>query len=259
MRRLLVAGDTHGNVVHAAYLADEAQRLGCDAIFQVGGWGFTWPGTNLLEPLSRLLRSAGVPMYFIDGNHENFPDLAARGLSRAPAITPLGSSAQEEPVVFYVPRGHLWVWEGTRFVAMGGAVSIDQASRVGGVSWWREEAITHADLERAAKNLAGSPGPVDVFISHDAPAGIPYIEDWVGPPMDAVSQLSCRNREALGRVVEAARPAFLVHGHYHVAYSDEMMLRDGTVVPVRGLDSDQGQRTFMVLDLPFTRTTECGP
>ncbi|MGH2719383.1 MAG: metallophosphoesterase family protein [Actinomycetota bacterium] len=248
--RLLVAGDTHGNLDHAAYLAHEAQRLGCDAIFQVGDWGYTWPETNLLSPLTKLLRRAGVPMYFIDGNHENFPDLAHRGLLRATAITPLVSAA-EEPVVFYVPRGHLWVWEGTRFMAMGGAVSIDQASRVEGVSWWRDEAITQADLDRAARNLAASPGPVDVFISHDAPSGISYIENWVGMPMDAVSLLSRGNREALRTAVEAARPALLLHGHYHVAYHDELALSDGTVVQVRGLDSDQGQRTYMVLDLPL--------
>ena len=45
----------------------------------------------------------------------------------------------EKPFVAYLKRGKVYSIDGFRFLVLGGALSIDKASRVSGRSWWRQE------------------------------------------------------------------------------------------------------------------------
>src|SRR5580693_4871136 len=86
-RRILVAGDWHGNEDWAVsvlrgvpgMLAGEPRRL----ILQLGDFG-VWPdraGQHYLARVAALLAEVDAELWFIDGNHEDFPQLArlARG------------------------------------------------------------------------------------------------------------------------------------------------------------------------------------
>ena len=86
-RRILVAGDWHGNEDWAlsvirrvpSLLAHEPRRL----ILQLGDFGI-WPdqaGQHYLARVAALLAEVDAELWFIDGNHEDFPQLArlARG------------------------------------------------------------------------------------------------------------------------------------------------------------------------------------
>lgn len=145
---------------------------------------------------------------------ENTSSLIRRRKARtnccaAASRTDVCSQLAHRPHITYAPRGARWTWRGIRFLAAGGAVSVDREWREPGETWWEEEAITEADVLRS---IAG--GPADVVVSHDSPAGV----DAMGPETcgdkDA-DPASWRNREQLRRIVDAVPPRLLVHGHYH--------------------------------------------
>ncbi|MFZ1382538.1 MAG: metallophosphoesterase family protein [Scrofimicrobium sp.] len=167
---------------------------------------------------------------FIDGNHEDFGELKklpnnSEGLG------------QVSDNVFYIPRGTVWQWRGTRFAGLGGAVSIDRQTRTPGRSWFPEEAITASDVANAKQA-----GTVDVLFTHDAPLP-PVPKRSFGPTIDADCDQSIAY---VAEVVSALRPNLVIHGHYHLAYvnGDEV---PGTLIV--GLDCDMGLARDNYVDL----------
>lgn len=131
-RRLLVAGDVHGDVAWFEGLCSRSAELGCDAVLQLGDFGY-WPHVpDVLKFLRRVTSSAvrfDQTVYWIDGNHENHAALCT-----LPATADGFVELTDRCV--YLPRGHRWTWNGVRFGALGGAFSIDWRERRVGTSWW---------------------------------------------------------------------------------------------------------------------------
>jgi len=231
--KTLVAGDWHGNLMHAERVMREAARLGATRVLQIGDFGYGWsllekpsPGSNnycaFTQEISRLALEVKIPVYWIDGNHENFDLLEAAG-----------AFAQNEPVgllpdVTYLPRGVTLEWGGQRWLFLGGAHSVDKAHRTPHQSWWEQEELDLRDVARAlghvndlrtedfSRGLA-RPRPIDVMAVHDAPLHSLVPGDhsvWAHKDQDTRP-----NREKLMQVALQARPALLVHGHYHVRYT----------------------------------------
>lgn len=124
--RLLVAGDTHGNQLHWEHvLLPAAREHQVDAIVQLGDLGY-WPltgeGLDYLAWLSAELDDADLSVIFVDGNHEDH-----RALRQLPA-RPDGFVEVTDRIL-WAPRGHRWTWQGVRFLALGGAYSIDRQYR----------------------------------------------------------------------------------------------------------------------------------
>ncbi len=110
----------------------------------------------------------GCTFCFIDGNHENFERLAE--LPDAPLFG--GTVGQASEHVFHLRRGQVYEIEGKSFFCMGGAMSIDKAVRTEGVSWWRGENITTADMRRGIEALAAHGSKVDYVLTHTPPERI---------------------------------------------------------------------------------------
>lgn len=224
--RIAFAGDWHMNTTWATYAIRRARQLGAEVVVHCGDFGWTFPA-DYLAAIDEAL--GDMPLLFVDGNHENF-DVLYR--------VPVGEDGLRRLSrnVFHLPRGFRWEWGGVRFMALGGAYSVDRPWRKSGESWWVEEMVTPEQVMAAA---AG--GPVDVLVSHDCPAGvvIPGIDDRQGPaPWPEVELLRAHeHRLVLREVVDAVRPRLLVHGHYHVAYDSRAQLGFGPMAVI-GLDCD---------------------
>jgi len=241
--RFLVIGDTHGDFAWMqSKVIKRAKRDQAEAVVQVGDFGFIWSCdddevTRRLDNLNRHFAEAGLPLYWLDGNHENFETMERFGAKPdAPEMVQLRSH------ITYLPRGVVWEWGGVRFMALGGAHSVDVSHRVPFISWWPEERITHADIHRA---LDSAPDGVDVMLTHDSP----HYEELnkfltsFNLPLKMEEQ-SRANRRALDGVVDALKPKLLVHGHYHHRLSGQ---RDGTTIV--GLNhSKHGAEAQMILD-----------
>jgi len=191
----------------------QAKRVQADAVVQLGDFGFIFridrdDVERTLTNLNRWFADSDIPLYWLDGNHENFEMMAEMG-----AATDATEMVQLRSHITYLPRGLRWEWGGLGFMALGGAHSIDVDDRVPYVSWWPEERITHADVHRALDN--GEAG-VDVMLTHDSPHH-PALDKFLRSfrlPYKMEEQ-SMASRHALDGVVDELKPKLLVHGHYH--------------------------------------------
>ena len=204
MKQYLFVGDLHRDLKAALYAIQWAASIGAE-ILQVGDWGFLPDGLRLQDhtgALSEGLVRYGVRMRFIDGNHDNHPLL----------FTYSAGEDNVAPNLTYQPRGSLHIDEdGTRFVFLGGAPSIDKDDYVPGKGWFPEEEIT---VEQGW--LAQSHGSADVLVTHDAPVLPPYSKPL--PPSWEFTKRANHSREIIAIVTEALQPRILTHGHYHRPY-----------------------------------------
>lgn len=228
--KVLLAGDTHGNIRHVKSLIEIAVYEGCDRIVQLGDFGF-WPHIEDFDAqVNRAAMEAGITFYWLDGNHENFDQLEKE--------VDFNSAHPQQMYanLWYLPRGSTWEWDGCRFMALGGAYSIDKHRRVEGHSWWPQELITSAQVERAV-----SRGQVDIMLTHDTPEG--------GCPIPVISlhgkgdEISRGNRLAVSAVLESAKPRLLAHGHMHHRHTTKI-----GKTRIEGLDCDgTGRDSWIVI------------
>ncbi len=227
--KLLVAGDWHGDTNHAYHVLVTASKRDCSAVMQVGDFGYwehSQDGEKFLKNVSRQSVMQGVPVYFIDGNHENHTMLREKygPTNEQHETTPEGFWVIRDNV-FYIPRGIVWEWSGRRFMGLGGAYSVDRDWRIMQelkkrkplTLWWPEEELTDDEVAAAVK--AGE-GGIDVIFTHDKPRGST-------PPWDRKDLPECwPNQDRVLEVVKAVQPRLLFHGHLHVRYDDEIRIGD---------------------------------
>lgn len=223
----------------------EAVRLGADVIIQVGDFGYwehTDEGVAFLDEVSEVATEHQIPLYWLHGNHDKHSLLLEK----------YGDKRTEDgfieirPGVFYIPQGHVWEWEETRFRAFGGAYSIDKEWRLEweanrwrklaekenyrrkageaprdvpstvGTLWFPEEQMTD---EEFAQLMAADSDPVDVIFSHDKPRG-------ADPLIPLKNEPECwPNQDRLQRALVTHKPDFWIHGHLHHSYAS--MVRCG--------------------------------
>ena len=232
--KILLAGDTHGDLGHVNSLFFHAQRTGCERIIQLGDFGYGWKFRDIKGGIrvdefswktSKMAQRYGIDIEWIDGNHENFERLYE---------IPVGEDGRREilPGVYHLPRGYRFEIEGVTFLCCGGAISVDYRRRSPYISWWPQEAITEADIDACE-------GPaVRVLLTHDMPVDSEVFDHHVSRqwPEDAVRR-SVNNRLALATIADSAQPDIWFHGHIHHSYTQEARLRGGgKPYLIRGLD-----------------------
>jgi predicted phosphodiesterase len=244
-RRILIAGDWHGNRDWALSVIKRVPQLlsgeRTRVILQLGDFG-VWPGPagkRYLDAVAWVLDLVSAELWFIDGNHEDFPQLALMAATPEP-----DGRVHVRPGIYHLPRGHRWAWHGRTWLACGGGVSLDKADRAEGLNWWPQEEITS---DQQAAITAG--GRADVMVCHDCPSAVAHT--FPRPPSSWATADLVRNdahRERLGRIAAAVGAGHLIHGHLHRAYQRTCDLGYGPV-QVTGLAADGLLRNFATLDV----------
>ncbi len=222
MINYLFLGDTHADldfVVRACEMAADYKA----EIIQVGDFGFVWPApkrgyaTPDLSELSAVLNKHGIVMRFICGNHDWHEKIWEMAPTRFPT--------EIAPNVIYQPRGSTYADpDGTKFLFMGGAPSIDKAHRTVGRSWWPTEEITDEDMAVALQHEY-----CDVLVTHDAPD---YPAGFL-PKGDSEFRIkSKRSMNNVKKLLTCLGPKLHIHGHWHHAHVDGV---------TRGLDCNYGK------------------
>ena len=251
--RILVAGDTHGNLGWISTLAKLAARHGCAGIVQLGDFGFWSDNRNtrhtpvlderFLNAVATDMARYGVWARVIDGNHDAHPLVLERYQPGPDGVVSLRSGLLD-----WATRGTRWEWAGVRFGALGGAVSADRRTRRPGWTWWATEDITRDEMERLGTDK------LDVLCTHEAPEGVCQPDvDMASLPVQFLQEEA--DSRACRRLVEEARrrtrPALLLHGHHHLRYRQRMGADDvETVVEGLGCDIDANGDAWGVLHLP---------
>ena len=261
--RLLVAGDTHGDVNWIGSLAKMARRFGCQGVVQLGDFGM-WPDQQVkrdakravpnerwMDAVANTVARHDVWLAYVDGNHDFHPGYRERYPVLASGVRPIRDGA-----VSWLDRGAVVEWCGVRFGALGGAISIDRAVRRPGWEHWATEAIA-SDECLALVDRAGGRG-IDVLLAHDCPSGV-SIPD-IRPLDDITLEIDCKhNRDMVRDVVGELRPTLVLHGHYHRRYSSGLWLGEHQA-RVEGLASDLEAHVFgaswCVLEVPSLRIVD---
>lgn len=250
--RIAVAGDWHGNTLHAKTVIAMIAELGVDTIVHVGDLGILWPGdtgNSFTVNLQRELDRYGVRLFLTDGNHDAHPALRALPLDDAGfgVVRTKAKGGRRLELIRWAPRGHRWTWPSTdgplvRFGALGGAYSVDWRHRKQGLSWWAvDEEVARADVERLGTD------PLDVLISHELPAGpVPATSMRIPSTDEARSRVS---RDLLRLAVDATRPALHFCGHWHQRRTFQIEHPHGAVTAVHLLDMDGSSSNWVVLEL----------
>ncbi len=274
-KKIILAGDTHGDAQHVGTLLGKARDLGAEAVFVLGDFGI-WDHHDqgrFTDMVSKLANAYEVPVLFLPGNHDNY-DVLFEWEATKPKTA--DGFLEIKPGLFYSPRGHRWTWAGVTFLSLGGAYSVDKDWRVaedeaelhaaqgrqecGGVlskaeryllrtgqhRWWCQEEISEQEMRDA---MVG--GLVDVMLAHDKPRD-------ARPGWNRKDLEECwPNQQRIQSVVDAVLPQLYVHGHLHYAYRDYLP-PTGTVV--QGLDCDpaaskgsggsgKANRSWVLMDL----------
>jgi Icc-related predicted phosphoesterase len=228
--KILFAGDWHGDAWAVAQMLEYAREQEVDVIIQLGDFGL-WPGesgASYLKKVKTLALRFKIPILWIDGNHEDFPQLTRK------ALDPLSGLRKYSEYLYHLPRNYRWEWDGVIFHALGGATSLDRLNRVEGIDWWSGEAIT-AEEAKVAQSLGGC----DVLLLHDCPEGVKI------PGIDRLSSLrywpestlreAWAHREQLASICSKLEPKMIFHGHFHYKYYTEAVLGSSYATRVNGL------------------------
>ncbi len=241
MTKILLVGDSHGNVGHMKNVFAHAGRVDADMIFQLGDFGFGWEWTQFKGTggkvecafsgtMSKYVKQTGIPLYWLDGNHENHDALED---TMATSIPEQDGTFQHADGVFYVPRGTVMTWGVKRFLVCGGAVSVDRKFRTDYVSWWHQEAITDQQVA-----LCASMGSVDILLTHDFPWECDVVDRHLDPYWGEQAQRdSSHNRQQVSAIMKACGATELYHGHLHHDYDEEINVP--YAVHVKGLNRDE--------------------
>lgn len=203
MNRVLFAGDAHRNLDYALGVLDLAHRSEADKVLFAGDFAYVHDDRSkrYLAAVNDTARRHDIQSFFIDGNHDDHDWLAT--LSPTP-FAPVDTN------LTYIRRGARWTWCARTFLALGGGYSIDQQwRRANGHAWWPAETMTDAEID--AIDLS----PVDVLVTHDAPASAPVADLLDGYHVIPAAE---EHRRRLERVCLATQPNLVVHGHYHYRY-----------------------------------------
>lgn len=226
--RVAYFGDWHGDALWGPEMIHVAAAHDVDVLAHVGDFGFQRPNPIsqvFLSRVNRALKEHNLSLLVAEGNHENFDWLLSLPLDDR-GIRPVTSR------IAHLPRGFRWEWKGVKYLALGGAHSVNSHLLTPGHDWFPEETISWGQAEEA---IGG--GHADVMVTHDIPNNI-EMEGFRSSSMFPEYQISGaeQHRLTLGMVVDEVRPSLLVHGHMHYLHEGRRPLPYGGDTRVIGLD-----------------------
>lgn len=215
-----MVGDTHGNTRALMSAIKEAGDRKIQHVLVLGDFGL-WThfsdGIAFLDDINEYAQANSLTVYAIGGNHENWDHW-----NWFVENMPKGGKgwAMVRRRIALAPRIHTWKWDNTRFIGIGGAVSIDKDYRLWSEAqksgprtlFWPNEQFTDEDVESVLKIDVENGFKPDVMVSHDCSNYTPFRER-LKPDLD--SQI---HRQRIDKVLKHLRPDFHFHGHMHTKY-----------------------------------------
>ena len=207
---IYVTGDTHRRDYRNLldFCARHSELTKNDYIIIAGDFGGVWASETLEEDLKPF---SGLPVtvLFVDGNHENF-DL----LDSFPVEMWKGGKVHKiKPDIIHLMRGQVFEIDGKTIFTFGGATSIDKDYRVEGVSWWRQELPTYAQLDEGIANLKRYDNKVDYIVTHSCSErafNYPAIRNC------GAVKCVCPELQMLSYIEDVASFKHWYFGHFHV-------------------------------------------
>ncbi|AOX65745.1 hypothetical protein BJK06_08260 [Curtobacterium sp. BH-2-1-1] len=246
---IVIAGDWHSDLVH---LTDNVPRLldeGFSAtaarpttLLHVGDFNITngsRANKQFLLRAAELASERQMRILITPGNHDSWSRLESRS-----------DFARSEPTrlrdgVWVLPRGYRFRIGGKTILSFGGAGSMSRPPNKEGLTWWRSEMPTDADVDASI-----SRGRADIVITHEAPLGGTVRVDRklaTFPLRSAADRdYTALGRDRIARLWRGVAPTLLFHGHHHL--QAEGHLHDGRSVYALNQNGEPGNLVSVDLE-----------
>lgn len=167
---LYFTGDTHGEKERFCEekMQGESTWTKEDVVFVCGDFGYIMYDDKTEQAYLDELATKPYTICFCDGNHENFTALNSYPVE----IWNGGKVHKIRPNIIHLMRGQIFNIQGKKIFSMGGAYSIDKATKQYQGIHWAEELPSDLEYREAIENLKRANFQVDYIISHTAPQRI---------------------------------------------------------------------------------------
>ncbi|MBE6701183.1 MAG: metallophosphoesterase [Ruminococcaceae bacterium] len=160
-------GDIHGTPWKIIKFVDKMHLTGKDTIVILGDVGANYFMDERDAAMKTLLNKLGVDILCIHGNHEirpaNIPSYKLQTWKRGKVWC-----EDAYPRLKFAKDGEIYHIEGRRYIAIGGAYSVDKYYRLArGLGWWDDEQPSDDIKAYVEKKL--SRGIFDTILSHTCP------------------------------------------------------------------------------------------
>jgi predicted phosphodiesterase len=203
---ILLLGDIHGDFFVLKDAIEKAEKVEATCLIQVGDFGL-FQRNGIDTGFHRICKQAKVPVYFIDGNHDD--------CSRWTELTEV-TRIWDDANLFYVPRGTVMEIDGRTIAFMGGAGSIDKHTRLrNGWHWDEKENISPEEVLRLMDNVKGK--TLDMLLTHCPPNSVieehfdPRQKLWFGVDLDWKDH----NQDIIENIWKALDFPMIYSGHMH--------------------------------------------
>ena len=176
---ILLSGDFHANAVselesitRETLIKQYTEKIYDEIKYHIilGDGGFLWPGNRAGDVDNyKELSSRPFPVLCVIGNHEPMlgrPDLPEIDIGIGEKVIVIN---EHDPLVAYLKRGKVYNIENRKFLALGGALSIDREYRHPNTSWWKKEYWTETEMAELFLLLENEKN-FDYVLSHTGPS-----------------------------------------------------------------------------------------
>lgn len=188
---IYITGDCHGSFerLNTRNFPEQKEMTKEDYVIICGDFGAVWNKEKESKEETTFLNwldEKSFTTLFIDGNHENFDRLYAYPVEEWHG----GNVHKIRPSVIHLMRGQVFMIDGKKIFAFGGASSHDMEGgilepddpnfklkrrrldrerrnyRINHLSWWQQELPSEEEMAEGRRNLLANDNTVDFIISH---------------------------------------------------------------------------------------------
>jgi predicted MPP superfamily phosphohydrolase len=210
MSRLFITGDTHGDFKRLSYKnwPESRDLKEGDCLIVTGDFGLLWNHTtkSMQDWWTWWFDERPFKVLFVPGNHENWDEI-----ERLPQVSMFdGFVGQVSKNIFCLNKINALNICNYKVLVVGGAESIDKASRMEGSTWWRQEIPTVKECNDALDLIDLHGKKFDLVLTHTAPLSV--IEAMNIPVLDYINDPTSKFLEVVLESVDFKRWYF---GHFH--------------------------------------------
>lgn len=179
---IYITGDKHGDLRGIVLFCEEVYLTKEDVMIILGDVGLNYnPPSDGQSYLLKEYYSKNITctLLCIHGNHEDNPEYMEDMMSKE---WNGGTVFYEEefPNILYAKDGEIYELNGKKYLALGGAYSIDKGYRLThGWRWFVNEQMTPEVRQRCEDNLEKIGWEVDVVLSHTVPISAEPVEEFI--------------------------------------------------------------------------------
>ncbi len=204
-------GDIHGNPERVVSFAKENNLLVSDTIILLGDVGANYYRNDRDRLMKQYLCTVESTILCIHGNHEIRPSNIATYKQKHWNGGCVWYE-EEYPNLLFAKDGEIYTIEGVKYIAIGGAYSVDKHRRIlRNWGWWEDEQPDEEVKDFVEKQICTH--EIDVVLSHTCPQKYVPVEMFI-PGIDS-STVDSSTEDWLDKIDERVSCKVWLCGHWH--------------------------------------------